>query len=275
MPSYPTPSHPTGSFGEGLFQHLPQGSLQPSNSPPLCPQDLLALLNEHGPSTEGIFCRAASERASQEIREALGSGVEVQLQSQPVLLLAVIFKDLLRKIPSKLLDVQLYEEWMSALQQTSRQERLAALKEVASKLPEANLLLLRHLLSLLHNISGNAATSKMTAGNLAICLGPNLLSPPQELPLDILAQETGKVLCVTQLVEFLIDCHKELLWEQVAGLVSEGDEEPPAPQTAPETAEEKGLQDGGSKGVETCSLIPMDVFYLLEQTGMHDVENAN
>lgn len=179
---------------------------------------------------------------------------------------------------------------------------------MASKLPEANLLLLQHLLSLLQNISGNVATSKMTARNLAICLGPNLLSPPQELPLDVLVQEMEKVavfttqlqpppptpalllrgpwlpppiskavgqqlgraaprlhlpaqkrgsgwerlfepvpdtsvkpaVCcvqVTQLVEFLIDHHEELLGEEVAGLASHGDEEPPAPQMAPETAE--------------------------------------
>ncbi|XP_030333432.1 T-cell activation Rho GTPase-activating protein-like [Strigops habroptila] len=226
---------PSGSAGQGaLFGRALAALCSQDGTLPQPIQDLLALLNEHGPSTEGIFRLAAGERASREIREALDSGVEVQLQSQPVLLLAVIFKDLLRKIPSKLLDVQLYEEWMSALQQTSRQERLAALREVASKLPEANLLLLRHLLSLLHNISGNVATSKMTARNLAICLGPNLLSPPQELPLDVLVQEMGKV---TQLVEFLIDHHEELLGEEVAGLASKGDEEPPAPQMAPETAE--------------------------------------
>ncbi|KAK2511853.1 hypothetical protein Q9233_016675 [Columba guinea] len=38
-------------------------------------------------------------------------------------------KEFLRKIPSKLLQNELYEDWMSALQKTSRQERLAGLKE--------------------------------------------------------------------------------------------------------------------------------------------------
>ncbi|KAK4831853.1 hypothetical protein QYF61_019682 [Mycteria americana] len=163
-------------------------------------QDLLALLHQHGPSTEGIFRLAASERASRELREALDSGAEVHLESQPAHLLAVVLKDFLRKIPSKLLEEELYEEWMSALQKTSRQERLAGLKEVASKLPKANLLLLQSLLTLLHNISRKAATSRMTAGNLAICVGPNLLSPAEEhtLPLDVLLQVTAKVRCVYQ-----------------------------------------------------------------------------
>lgn len=38
-------------------------------------------------------------------------------------------QDLLRKIPSKLLDIQLYEEWMTTMEKSSRQERLAALRE--------------------------------------------------------------------------------------------------------------------------------------------------
>ena len=71
---------------------------------------------------------------------------------------------------------------------------------MASKLPEANLVLLKHLLALLQTISRNVATSRMTAGNLAICVGPNLLSPAEEhtLPLDVLVQATGKVRSVYQ-----------------------------------------------------------------------------
>ncbi|KAK2541333.1 hypothetical protein Q9233_000693 [Columba guinea] len=91
--------------------------------------DLLALLHEQGPSTEGIFRLAASERASREIREALDCGAEVHLASQLVHLLAIILKDFLHNIPSKLVHAELYQQWMDALQKTSRQERLAGLKE--------------------------------------------------------------------------------------------------------------------------------------------------
>ncbi|KAK2516220.1 hypothetical protein Q9233_013816 [Columba guinea] len=116
---------------------LSQGVSPAQQCPPLSPQDLLALLQEHGPSTEGIFRLAAGERATRELREALDSGAQVQLESQPVHLLAAILKEFLRKIPSKLLQAELYQDWMSALHNTSRQERLAGLKESSSHQPAA------------------------------------------------------------------------------------------------------------------------------------------
>ncbi|XP_014799573.1 PREDICTED: T-cell activation Rho GTPase-activating protein-like [Calidris pugnax] len=205
-------------------------------------QDLLALLQQHGPSTEGIFRLAAGEHASRQLREALDSGAEVQLESQPAHLLAVILKplalqDFLRKMPSKLLRAELYEDWMSALQKESRQEKLAALKEVASKLPKGNLLLLKQLLSLLQNISSNVATSRMNGHNLAICVGPNLLSPPEEhtLPLDVLVEVTQKV---TELVEFLLE-HRGELFEKEEETVFAGasGEESAALEAKAETGE--------------------------------------
>ncbi|CAM9605262.1 unnamed protein product [Bubo scandiacus] len=227
----------SGSAGSGALFGRPLAALcSQDGTLPRPIQDLLALLHQHGPSTEGIFRLAASEHALRELRKALDSGAEVHLESQPAHVLAVILKDFLRKIPSKLLEAELYEEWMSALQKTSRQEKLAGLKEVASKLPKANLVLLKELLALLQNISSSAATSRMTASNLAICVGPNLLSPAEEdtLPLDVLAQATGKV---TQLVEFLIEHHEELFGEEVAGLAGTSDESPPAPGLGAAAAE--------------------------------------
>ncbi|XP_069629944.1 T-cell activation Rho GTPase-activating protein-like [Haliaeetus albicilla] len=58
-----------------------------------------------------------------EQREALDGGVDVDLGSQPVLLLAIILKDFLRSIPSKLLVTNLYAEWMTAMERTSKQEK--------------------------------------------------------------------------------------------------------------------------------------------------------
>ncbi|XP_074898268.1 uncharacterized protein LOC142037686 [Buteo buteo] len=191
-------------------------------------QELLAVLRREGPSTEGIFRRAAGGTELRELREALDRGARVDLGSQPALLLAAVLKDFLRSIPDKLLVNSLYEDWMQAMERTGKEEKLCELKAVAEKLPAANLLLLERLLSLLQHVGHNAATSRMTASNLAICLGPNLLSPPDEdlLPLQAMLEVTEKV---NTLVEFMIENCGDIVGEEVAGRSPPSAGESPAP----------------------------------------------
>ena len=94
--------------------------------------------------------------AVRELREGLDHGADVDLASQPVLLLTVILKvstselqlvelqaglqrskahleplalqDFLRNIPGRLLVSNLYEDWMAAMQKTSREENMEELK---------------------------------------------------------------------------------------------------------------------------------------------------
>ncbi|XP_014803811.1 PREDICTED: uncharacterized protein LOC106891638 [Calidris pugnax] len=84
---------PSGSGSSGVLFGRPLAALcSQDGTPPQPIQDLLALLHQHGPSTEGIFRLAAGEQASRQLREALDSGAEVHLESQPAHLLAVILK---------------------------------------------------------------------------------------------------------------------------------------------------------------------------------------
>ncbi|KAL2306363.1 hypothetical protein Nmel_004281, partial [Mimus melanotis] len=178
-------------------------------------QELLAILYMKGPSTEGIFRKAANEKARKELKEELNKGRNVDLKSKSAHLLAVVLKDFLRNIPSKLLSADLYEKWMQALEKPSKQEKIEELKEVADKLPRPNLVLLKLLLSLLHHISQNAETNRMDSSNLAICIGPNMLSPGTDnaLPLEVQKEMNDKV---TMLVEFLINNCSEIFEEDIA-----------------------------------------------------------
>uniref|UniRef100_A0A8C3MRU3 T-cell activation Rho GTPase-activating protein n=1 Tax=Geospiza parvula TaxID=87175 RepID=A0A8C3MRU3_GEOPR len=178
-------------------------------------QDLLAILYMKGPSTEGIFRKTANEKARKELKEDLNKGGNVDLKSKSVHLLAVVLKDFLRNIPSKLLSADLYEKWMQALEKPSKQEKIEELKEVADKLPRPNLVLLKLLLSLLHHISQNAETNRMDSSNLAICIGPNMLSPgiDSALPLEVQKEMNDKV---TVLVEFLINNCLEIFEGDIA-----------------------------------------------------------
>ncbi|XP_051471621.1 T-cell activation Rho GTPase-activating protein [Apus apus] len=185
------------------------------NTLPQPVQDLLAVLYMKGPSTEGIFRKAANEKARKELKEELNKGENVDLKSKSVHLLAVVLKDFLRNIPSKLLSTDLYEKWMQALEKPSKQDKIEELKEVADKLPRPNHALLKHLLSLLQHISQNAETNRMDSSNLAICVGPNMLSPETDstLPLEVQKEMNDKV---TVLVEFLINNCSEIFGEDIA-----------------------------------------------------------
>ncbi|XP_053238266.1 T-cell activation Rho GTPase-activating protein isoform X1 [Podarcis raffonei] len=182
-------------------------------------QDILTMLFLEGPLTEGIFRKAANEKARKELKEELNFGGKVDFEDKPVHLLAVVLKDFLRNIPHKLLLSELYDEWMMALEKMTHHKRTEAMKEVASKLPRPNLLLLKHLLCVLHHISKSSEVNKMDSSNLAICVGPNMLTPvhDQSLPLEAQKKLTDKV---KTLVEFLIDNCFDIFGEEISSLFS-------------------------------------------------------
>lgn len=177
-------------------------------------QDMLTILCLKGPSTEWIFRKAANEKARKELKEELNSGGMVDLESLPVHLLAVVFKDFLRSIPLKLLSCDLFDDWMSALEKQSEEDKIEALKQVADKLPRPNHLLLKNLVSVLYLISKNSEVNKMDASNLAICVAPNMLTRENDQALSFEAQKdlNNKV---KTLVEFLIDNCLEIFGENI------------------------------------------------------------
>ncbi|XP_004628573.1 T-cell activation Rho GTPase-activating protein isoform X2 [Octodon degus] len=177
-------------------------------------QDILAILCLKGPSTEGIFRKAASEKARKELKEELNCGSSVDLERLPVHLLAAVLKDFLRSIPLKLLSCDLFEEWMGALEKQDEEDRIEALKQVAGQLPQPNLLLLKHLVSVLHLISKNSEVNKMDSSNLAICIGPNMLTLENDQSLSFEAQKDLNHKVKT-LVEFLIDNCFEIFGENI------------------------------------------------------------
>lgn len=86
---------------------------------------------------------------------------------------------------------------------------------VAGKLPQPNLVLLKHVLCVLHHISRNSAVNKMDSNNLAICVGPSILSPDhnQHLPLEAQKELTDKVRLVL-FYAILTENQKENIFSQ-------------------------------------------------------------
>ncbi|KAM9593526.1 T-cell activation Rho GTPase-activating protein-like [Morphnus guianensis] len=157
-----------------------------------------------------------------ELREALDGGVDIDLGSQLVLLLAVILKDFLRSIPGKLLVTNLYAEWMTAMKRTSKQEK-GGRQVACSKPPPSQAAAVpppAYWPQCVHQ-----QDELQQYGHR---VGPNLLSPANEdlLPLELLLEVPDKV---NMLVEFLIENCRKIFGEKMAGLSSPPVEELPAP----------------------------------------------
>ncbi|XP_035807957.2 T cell activation RhoGTPase activating protein b isoform X1 [Amphiprion ocellaris] len=186
----------TQLFGQPLFKICPGDCSLPK---PVT--DLLMLLRRRGPSTEGVFRKPCSSKHMKDIREQLNSGMEVDLDSQPVVLLVGLLKSFLKELPGSLLVSELYDKWMMALDNEDTQQRALEIINVLDHLPGPNKLLLRYLMCVLHHILENADINKMDAYNLAVCIGPTLL----QLDDTRLDEQKEKMKKATELTQYLIE----------------------------------------------------------------------
>lgn len=62
------------------------------------------------------------------------------------------------------------------------------------QLPRANVVLLRYLFGVLHNIEQHSSSNQMTAFNLAVCVAPSILWPPTSSRPELENEFTKKVM---------------------------------------------------------------------------------
>ncbi|XP_070843968.1 T cell activation RhoGTPase activating protein b [Chaetodon trifascialis] len=204
----------TQLFGQPLCKICPDDSSLPK---PVT--EMLVLLRKKGPSTEGVFRKPCNSKNMRDIRDQLNSGMEVDMDGQPVFLLVGLLKSFLKELPGSLLVSELYDNWMTALDKEDTQQRALEIRKVVDELPGANKLLLQHLVCVLHHILENADKNKMDAHNLAVCIAPTLLQL-DGTPLD---EQKEKIEKVTELTQFLIQ-HSEILGENIPNLLDTDDD---------------------------------------------------
>uniref|UniRef100_UPI00398E9531 rho GTPase-activating protein 20 n=1 Tax=Pristiophorus japonicus TaxID=55135 RepID=UPI00398E9531 len=191
-----SPVTPRKLFGLSLPSICKNGTL------PKPIMDMLVLLYHEGPSTKGIFRRSANAKTCKELKEKLNSGNEVHMDRESVFVAAAVITDFLRNIPGSVLSSELYEKWMEGIENENEEEKIQSMKKLVEELPEANVLLLRHLFGVLHRIEKNAEENQMTAFNLALCIAPNMLWLPSPMGPEEESKCTRKVAI---LVQFMIE----------------------------------------------------------------------
>ncbi|XP_067145746.1 rho GTPase-activating protein 20 [Apteryx mantelli] len=180
--------------------------------------DMLSLLYQEGPSTEGIFRRSGSAKTCKELKEKLDSGAEVDLACESIFVTASLFKDFLRNIPGSILSSQLCDKWVSVMDQGNNEEKIKNIQRLIEQLPRANVVLLRYIFGVLHGIEMRSEENQMNAFNLAICIAPSLLWPPVSSTPDTESEFTKKI---SSLVQFLTENCCRIFGEEITSLFGE------------------------------------------------------
>ncbi|XP_062949147.1 rho GTPase-activating protein 20-like [Cynocephalus volans] len=212
LPISPTSPVPGQLFGVSLPNICENDNL------PKPVLDMLYFLNQKGPLTKGIFRLSASLKSCRELKEKLNSGVEVHLDCECIFVIASVLKEFLRNIPGSIFSSNLYDHWVCVMDQGNNEEKINTIQRLLDQLPRANVVLLRYLFGVLHNIEQQSSCNQMTAYNLAVCIAPSILWPPLSSRPEVESEFTKKV---PLLVQFLIENCCTIFGEEITSLLGE------------------------------------------------------
>ncbi|XP_004080032.2 rho GTPase-activating protein 6 isoform X1 [Oryzias latipes] len=180
-------------------------------------------IQTYGLQTVGIFRVGSSRKRVRQLREDFDRGVDVLLDEEhSVHDVAALLKEFLRDMPDPLLPRELYPAFLHAntLRDT---DQLQYLQHLLYLLPPCNCDTLLRLLSLLSTVQSFAQDSigtneeeipgnKMTAANLAVIFGPNLLQRERGGGGDVSPQALGMEdsTAIIGVTLMLIQNHKRL-----------------------------------------------------------------
>ncbi|XP_032899928.1 rho GTPase-activating protein 44 isoform X4 [Amblyraja radiata] len=160
------------SFGKPLEEHLAISGREIAFAVEAC----VTMLLECGMQEEGLFRVAASASKLKKLKASLDCGVlDVQEYSVDPHAVAGALKSYLRELPEPLMTFELYDEWIQASNIQDQDKQLQALWNACEKLPKTNYNNFRYLVKFLAKLTEYQDANKMTPGNMAIVLGPNLL----------------------------------------------------------------------------------------------------
>ncbi|XP_055421809.1 rho GTPase-activating protein 20-like [Bubalus kerabau] len=137
--------------------------------------DMLSFINQKGPFTEGIFRNSASIKSCTALQKKLNCGDLVNLNDEPILVIGSVLKDFLQNIQGSIFSASLYDKWLDVIDQGNKEEKITRTKRLLDQLPRANVVFLRYLFAVLHNIEQHSSSNQMTAYNLSVCISPSIL----------------------------------------------------------------------------------------------------
>ncbi|CAH8543294.1 unnamed protein product [Schistosoma turkestanicum] len=182
-----------------IFGRLPE-QCWPDSQLPESLVNLFAIIYYNGVNVEGIFRRTAVHSQIEMMRLRVDENIQtITPNNCNPILASCVLKRFFCEIPGHLLIDSNWDEWASLTEINSATERLQVLEKLIRNLPKVNQTLLALLIYLLAHIRDHEEINRMSARNLAVVWGPNLIQRPN----SPLALEDSKI--VTQIVTYLLE----------------------------------------------------------------------
>jgi len=143
--------------------------------PPIMAKCVSFLSHSDCLETEGIFRRSANTVVVRELQAKINNGEDVEFKRIDVHIAAVLLKTFLGELSQPLLTYELFESILH-FSGLSKESRLSYCQDIViKKLPDQNHVIVKYIVQFLSLVVDRADMNKMTAANLAVVFGPNLV----------------------------------------------------------------------------------------------------
>ncbi|XP_003388212.1 PREDICTED: rho GTPase-activating protein 1-like isoform X2 [Amphimedon queenslandica] len=148
---------------------------------PLVMSQCIEFMTNNALDVVGIFRRTPSHHNVQEVKKAFNQGVPVDFESYAdPHLTATILKMFLRELPEPLMTFNLHSK-IASLRGLTEEQKVDKCKELLLSLPDLNYKIMKYLLEFIAKVLAHEEQNKMSANNLSIVFGPNLLWSKNEV----------------------------------------------------------------------------------------------
>lgn len=192
-----------GIIKESVFGcHIGHLCERQSTSVPVFVSSCIAAIEKRGLSFDGMYRVCGNVSTVQKLRIMVDQEEKVVLGEPPfddVHALTGSLKLYFRELPEPLIPYDFFSGFVEAIKQSRGKDKLTAMRSLAVQMPKVNCETLKLLLRHLRKLMEQSETNRMTAQNLAIVWGPNLMWPRHDSG-DIAVNMVHQ----NQIIEFLL-----------------------------------------------------------------------
>eukprot|EP00073_Rattus_norvegicus_P044721 XP_017446869.1 PREDICTED: uncharacterized protein LOC678817 isoform X1 [Rattus norvegicus] len=136
-------------------------------------QDMLSIIAKKGQESDDLF-KIVHENSHFSLRNRIDSEQCIDWNVESVLDIASVFKDFIKNIDGSLLTSDLYENWLSVMDEGTVAGRITAIQRLLLRIPQENFSVLNHLISVLVIIK-DSSMNNLNSKRLSIRIAPYAL----------------------------------------------------------------------------------------------------